>query len=167
LADVQTILFEMQVFDRSLSEKLISEIEHVQRLLKNSDKLKQIIHAVEARNELSVTARLDRDFITGTLDRLFKNKDGLWEVVDYKTNRIASARVEETAEKYGTQMEVYAFLAGGLFPHQPEIPVSLYFTHADEKFSRNFNREEINRIKNSLQETVAEIKTMYPFNATD
>ncbi len=166
-ADIQTILFEMEVFDRSLSEKLVAEIGHINKLLKNSDTLKQIIHAVEARNELSVTARLDRDFITGTLDRLFKNKDGLWEVVDYKTNRITTARVEETAEKYGTQMEVYAFLAGGLFPHQPEIPVSLYFTQADEKFSRNFSRGEINRIKNSLQETVSEIRTMYPFMATD
>ncbi|MCB0298226.1 MAG: PD-(D/E)XK nuclease family protein, partial [Calditrichaeota bacterium] len=61
------------------------------------------------------TMRLGGDYLTGTLDRIYRTAEGHWEVADYKTNNIRAAQVAEAGEKYMMQMKSYAMLMAQLF----------------------------------------------------
>lgn len=50
-------------------------------------------------------------FLRGFMDCLYQSADGAWHLVDYKTNRVTMANVEEVAAKYELQMLVYALAA--------------------------------------------------------
>jgi ATP-dependent helicase/nuclease subunit A len=49
--------------------------------------------------------------LEGIIDRLHRGPDGEWELVDYKTNGISAEEVEETAEEYLPQIQLYVLAA--------------------------------------------------------
>ena len=160
---LQNIFFEFDIFDNGLRDEFSSEIKSITERAMQSTEGRKIFSATEFRNEVEVTTKIGVDYFTGTIDRIYKNEDGLWEVVDYKTNRIAPENVEETAKKYEWQIKAYAYLLSKLYPQQDSFPVSLYFLHPDKIFQQSFNGEETKQIENFFEDTIAEIKKLYRF----
>jgi len=107
--------------------------------------------------------KLGDNFLTGTIDRMFKNENGLWEVVDYKTNKIESGQIEATSENYETQIEVYALLLSSVFPEQENYKVSLYFSHPDGYSQESFTKDKLIEVENKLLQSIKEIKQYYPY----
>jgi ATP-dependent helicase/nuclease subunit A len=160
---LQNIFFEFDVFDDKLRYEFSSEIKSIAQQTVHSVEGKKIFSTAEYQNEVEITAKLSEDYFTGTIDRIYKNEDGLWEVLDYKTNRINAEDVEETAKKYEWQIKAYAYLLSKLYPEQETFPVSLYFLHPDKIYTQNFSREETSRIEEFFQRTMEEIKINYLF----
>ena len=159
---LQNIFFEFDVFDKNMQNEFTSEIQSLAEKIRNSDKGKKIFRASEYRNEVEVTAKLGEDYFTGTIDRMYKNEAGLWEVVDYKTNRIEADGVVEAAKNYEWQIKAYAYLLSKLYAEQETYPVNLYFLHPDKIYRQNFSQNETINIELFFLKIITEIKTLYP-----
>lgn len=158
---IETLFFEFDVLDPQLQAKFRRQLQLVRERMKTSPKGREIIFAPQALNEQSVLIRLGEDYFTGTLDRLFVNRSGLWEVADYKTNRIVAGGAEREAQKYEWQIKSYALLLSKLFPQQTEFPVSFYFLAPDEIYRRTFSAKEVVGFESFLIDTIREIKEKF------
>ncbi len=93
---------------------------------------KEIEAGSDVHTEFSISAALAGDFITGTIDRLYRAGDGIWTVLDYKTDSVGESQAAARAELYWPQLEFYALMVQRLcaassvrirllFAHHPEI----------------------------------------------
>jgi hypothetical protein len=161
--NLENSLFELEVSDELLITDLARELSRITENMKESLVLRRIFSAQECQNEVRIMMRLGSDFLTGTLDRIFKNEETQWEVIDYKTNRIHVNQVKQAALKYTIQMEIYALLLSQLFPAQEVIPVSLYFTRPDQIFQNKYSKKDLHRIDQRILHTIEEIKKYPPY----
>ena len=82
----------------------------------------QFVQALTTKN-----ADLYRDdYLTGTLDRLYKDEHNEWTVVDYKTNRPPPLDEAEVAPQYLRQMALYRAALRGIYPDRPIDAVLLW-----------------------------------------
>jgi len=158
---VESLFFEFDVLDPQLQKKFRDNLQLVRRRMESSPVAREIIFAAQALNEQSVLMRLGEDYFTGTLDRLFVNRAGIWEVADYKTNRITAAALEREVQKYEWQIKSYALLLSRLFPQQAEFPVSFYFLFPDITHRQIFTVKDLARFELFLIDTIREIKEKY------
>jgi ATP-dependent helicase/nuclease subunit A len=158
---LQNIFFEFDIFENDLRNKFASEIKSITEQALESQEGRKIFSAIEYRNEVEVTAKIGEDYFTGTIDRMYKNEAGLWEVVDYKTNRIDARNVEATAKKYEWQMKAYAYLLSKLYPQQKTYSISLNFLYPDKIYRQSYNQEETTQIELFFLKTIGEIKNNY------
>ncbi|MEJ2542546.1 MAG: UvrD-helicase domain-containing protein [Calditrichaceae bacterium] len=155
---LQNIFFEFDIFNDELQNEFTSEIKFITERAMQSMEGRKIFSAKEYRNEVEVTAKLGEDYFTGTIDRMYKNEEGLWEIVDYKTNWIDANQVETIAKKYEWQIKAYAYLLSKLYPNQKTYPVSLYFLHPEQIYRQSFDRNETSEIENYFLKTISQIK---------
>ena len=158
---LQNIFFEFDIFDDELRNEFASEIQSTTEQVRRSPEGRKIFAAKDFKNEVEVTTKLGEDYFTGTIDRMFKNEAELWEVVDYKTNRIDADHIEAAAKKYEWQIKAYAFLLSKLYPEQKTYPVSLYFLHPDKIYRQSFDQEETIKIEKFFFNTISEIKNNF------
>jgi|GEM_PF-1901770 len=164
---IDNTLSEFDVFDSDLRRQWQQEFADLLQRIHQSPTGRSILQAAEYRNEIVITSRLGTDYFTGTLDRLYRNQEGNWEVVDYKTNRIGRHQVEQEAAHYEWQIKSYAFLLSKLFPQQESFPVSIYFIHPDQLVRRDFSRKDTAEIGAFFHRTIEEIKNTFPLKAED
>lgn len=157
-------LFQFEVFDEETQADLRREIPPLILRFAASADAAEFYAAAQWKSEVSLTMRLGEDYFTGTLDRIFQNEQGAWEVLDYKTNHISAGEVRKTAQKYRMQMESYALLVARLFPGQSQYPVTLYFLHPGAAHREVFTPAQIEKIENKFAGLIAEIKQFHPFN---
>ncbi|MBD3224890.1 MAG: AAA family ATPase [Caldithrix sp.] len=159
---MEQVLFEFDVFDEQAVFFYKNELLEILRKVKDTPQGRAIFSAVHFRNEVTITMRLDQDFFTGTIDRLYLNQENLWEVVDYKTNLIDQSEIEDTAKKYEWQVKAYAVLLSKLYPDQKIYPISLYFLHPNQVLRKQFDLEEVNRLEQSFISIINRIKQQMP-----
>ncbi|MFQ5584086.1 MAG: PD-(D/E)XK nuclease family protein, partial [Calditrichia bacterium] len=111
----------------------------------------------EQQSEVRVSLALENGTLTGIFDRLFKNKDGCWEVLDFKTNRIGRAGLSGLVKKYIPQVQYYAVLLASLFPGQKVYLVRLFFLNTMQDFQSVFSEKEISRLQKEAGEIIEKI----------
>ena len=158
----ERILFEFEVYESRLQQRFRNELAAIAQLVRESDEARAIVFAEQARSELTVTMRLGQDLLSGTMDRLYLNPEGLWEVVDYKTNRIKPEQIEQESSKYQWQIHIYALMLSKLYPQQKKYPVRLYFLHLNRFWQRTYSLIEINRKEQELSQLIQKIKSDFP-----
>jgi ATP-dependent helicase/nuclease subunit A len=67
-------------------------------------------------------------YLRGFIDCLYRDADNQWRIIDYKTNRIDAAGLEQEAAKYEMQMLLYALAAEKLL-QSPPMELVLYFLY--------------------------------------
>jgi len=159
---IERILFEYEIFDSDLRRELRQELTNLENRIQTSPIGKPIVLNENSRNEVSVFMRLGKDYLTGTLDRIFQNDDGMWEVVDYKTNRIPANKVDNEGAKYEYQMKTYALLLSRLYPAASEYPVSLWFLNPDRLYRKIYSRDDMDEIAGFFIDTIDRIKQTFP-----
>ncbi len=160
---IEKILFEFDVFDPEKQQEIKKEILELKNKIYQAPEGRKILQASNARNEISVTMRLGNDYFTGTIDRLIFNEEtGLWEVVDYKTNRVTGEKVAQAGSAYELQMKGYALLLSRLLPRQEVFPVKLYFVHPAVFYEQRFSQDQIRAIEREFLEIIEEIKQKFP-----
>lgn len=80
----------------------------------------------EAWREIPFQFLLGNHVIVGTMDVLYR-RDGLWTILDYKTNNIKSDEVERLSDEYRVQLEIYALAARAILPDSGAVRAGLYF----------------------------------------
>jgi ATP-dependent helicase/nuclease subunit A len=104
--------------------------EYTERCLQFRDGVVDDESPTTIHEELSVVTRLEAGRIVGDIDLLLVTPDS-YHVIDYKTNDTSQRSVDDLAEKYWPQLEVYAAAL-----HQNDdsrtVHTTLYFADADE-----------------------------------
>ncbi len=159
---LERVLFEFEVFDPQKQAQFREEILFLKEKITRSKVGKRIIQAQPARNEIPVTMRLGNDYFTGTVDRIIRDENHLWHVIDYKTNRITKSRLNSAGKKYEVQMKGYALLLSRLLPQQESYPVDLYFIHPDALYSQTYSMDDIRNIEKEFLQLIAQIKERFP-----
>jgi len=104
--------------------------EYTERCLQFRDGVVDDESPTTVHEELSIVTRLEAGRIVGDIDLLLVTPDS-YHVIDYKTNDTSQRSVDDLAEKYWPQLEVYAAAL-----HQNDdsrtVHTTLYFADADE-----------------------------------
>ena len=95
--------------------------------------------------------------VEGRFDRLYREPGGPLVLVDYKTHRIGPGQVEQVAQKYQWQLQLYALAVAELWGRLPDRAV-LYFPYPDRAALVPLDQA-------ALERTVAEVKEIAGFIA--
>ncbi|MCK4753661.1 MAG: PD-(D/E)XK nuclease family protein, partial [Calditrichia bacterium] len=161
--NIDQLMDEIDLSDDQIKSTLTLEINNLIEQIDNSQVIKPALAAKEFKNEVSILRQIGSDFITGTLDRIYKNDNDKWVVLDYKTNRIKSGEVSRTALKYQVQIETYALLIASVYPEQETFEICLYFIYPDKIYSEIFDHSRLNSIEEKFDQVIQEIKQFYPY----
>ena len=83
-------------------------------------------HSQEADENVCPTAGRNGRYLQGFIDCLYRDADGRWRLIDYKTNRTTAETLAATAAAYEMQMLVYA-LAAETILKSPPVELTLCF----------------------------------------
>ena len=137
---------------------LVSDTLSLVRGVIGSVSWKEISRGKDVRTEYSISAALGGDFITGTIDRLFIAPDGLWTVLDYKTDGIGEGEIPRRAESYWPQLDFYALMVHRLCNAAPVRTRLLFAHHPDVVVEKVIPRGEIEGLENDLARIIERIK---------
>ena len=101
---------------------------------------------------------LGEDFLTGTLDRVYRDADGRWNVLDYKTDAISKINLKQKIDQYTPQVKFYALLVQKFFSAE-NVRAKLLFTAVLENpISLEFSRDEMLKFEAELASIIAKIR---------
>ncbi len=148
-----------KTLNKEANEKLLN---HVIMNVRNAiATLKAIATTDKIYVEQTVTRKFGSDFLTGTIDLLVEDEEGL-HIFDYKTNRLSRSDSEIYAE-YEIQMKLYASLCSRLKPEQNKFDVTIIFTREAGRFlTRTYSREDLDAFDNELETMLSDIKAIEP-----
>ena len=133
-----------------------------------------VVKGTESRTEFTISAPLGADYMVGTMDRIFRDEEGVWNLVDYKTDRITPAGLPDRAKGYLPQLQFYAVLlskyfavspvrAALLFAAAPDLPVRYEFTARDLQEIERGILLELERIRQRRFPPVSPACSQCPF----
>jgi ATP-dependent helicase/nuclease subunit A len=161
--DLDQLLGEIDDVDETNLVVLKKEAGQLMHQFMRSVEIKPALNAMQFKTEIGILMQIEEDFVTGTIDRLYKNEEGQWVVVDYKTNHIKAEMIEKVANQYMVQIEIYALLLAMTHPGQNRYLVDLYFVYPDRIYTNEFLPSQINQLKDKYKKTIREIKQYYPY----
>ncbi len=107
---------------------LVGDVASLVHGVLDSPSWKEISAGTDVRTEFSVSASMAGDFITGTIDRLYRTPEGLWTVLDYKTDSIGAGGLVQRAGGYWAQLDFYALMVRRLCDAS-SVRIRLLFAH--------------------------------------
>ena len=140
------------------SSPVIKEVNALVGGLLASKAWTEIAKGSDVKTEFSISAALGEDFITGTIDRLYKASDGLWTVLDYKTDKVSAESVHERAEMYWTQLRFYAVMVGRLYHVQNVRTRILFAAHPEILLEKILSSGDLEAEQRSIAESISRIR---------
>jgi ATP-dependent helicase/nuclease subunit A len=119
---------------------------------------KEIFAGSEVHTEFSVSAALGGDFITGTLDRLYRGEDGLWTVLDYKTDSVSEAQLPLRAGAYWPQLDFYAIMVRRLCNASSVRTRLLFAQHPDVELEKILTLDDLIREEEFVLQVISRIR---------
>jgi len=114
--------------------------------------------AQESKNEYSIEAIYQDDYLVGIIDRLYRDAEGNWNIVDYKTDKINLNQIKEKAEIYKPQLLFYAFLVNILY-QQSMVKASLVFLKLPAyPYHFEFSIQDFDNLRKTLTDSITLIK---------
>jgi len=112
----------------------------------------------EIRTEFTVSAVFDNDYLSGTMDRVYRDASGRFHVLDYKTDRVDADTVLDRAETYWPQLEFYALLVHRFFATSEVEAILLFTSMVDHPLRRTFGAAELSAFEDEVRVIVQRIK---------
>jgi ATP-dependent helicase/nuclease subunit A len=157
--NIESTLISERLSNRDKLNKYTNDILYKIKIIYNSNTVKDIFSQPEYKTEFTINSAFGEDFLTGTIDRLYKDSEGNWCIVDYKTDKISAENIEQRAESYRGQMLFYSLLVRRLFK-QKEVRVCILFTTLpDSPYWFNFSETDIKDFENKLSNILKRIKS--------
>ena len=153
----RTLALEQEVAPearRAQAEELTRTILEVMR----SRTWQWIIQGTDSRTEFTISAPLGRDYMVGTMDRIFRDEQGVWNLVDYKTDRITPARLPERARDYLPQLQFYAVLLSKYFSVSPVRAAMLFTAAPDLPVRYEFAAKDLREIEREILQDLERIR---------
>jgi hypothetical protein len=137
---------------------VIHEIASTIRAVLASPFWREVEAGIETRTEFTISCTLGDDFLSGTMDRVYRDASGVWHLLDYKTDRVDATTVEQKADSYWPQLEFYAVLIQKFFA-APRVAATLLFTSmVEQPIRRVFDARDIGAFESEIRGIVERIK---------
>lgn len=154
---------------QNLNSEFVIEIEKVNQVTKDilfqvknyfeSDFGNSINRLPEYKTEFTLNTLFGEDYLTGTLDRLYKNQEGKWCILDYKTDNVTLNNIKNKADRYYWQMAFYSILVSRYLGID-EVEAALVFTkHPDHPQIYKFRKDEIKKNETEIIQVIEKIKS--------
>ena len=139
---------------RDLSAELLAMVHAVTQ----SPFWKEVGEGSDARTEFTISSILGDDYLTGTMDRIYRDPSGMWHVLDYKTDRVDEGNVEARADAYWPQLEFYALLLCRFYD-LPGVAAEILFTALPQQPRRRiFSRGDLDHAEREIASVIARIR---------
>ncbi len=112
----------------------------------------EVLLANNTELEMPIQAKIGRHIISGIFDRLFQKTNGLWSLIDYKTDSVEffiNGHISlDRLSYYQAQMELKALCLHKLYPNQSAISTILFFTETGKAEVQTFSGLQLSEIEN-------------------
>lgn len=117
---------------------------------------KEALSAKHYHTELPLRSKLQSgQMLSGIIDRLFQGEDGVWNILDYKTDSHESVQKKK---RYEFQLQFYAYLVSLLYD-QKVVKAHVLYTHTGNTLSFTFVEKDFSDIATKLEILVSEIRS--------
>ncbi len=140
-------------------DRLAEEVERMVTGVLSSSSWKQVAGGTSVRTEFTISAVLGDDFLSGTMDRVYRGAEGRWHVLDYKTDRVSEERLAGRADEYWPQLEFYALLVHLFFKTAPVVAELLFAALPDRMLAREYSAGELGVARERIAADIAGIKS--------
>ena len=138
--------------------RLADDVGSMVRSVLSSAAWRGLARGTGVRTEFSISAGLGDDFITGTIDRLFRDGDGIWTVLDYKTDAVTPATATERARTYWPQLSFYAVMVRKLFAADV-VRLRILFAELPEfDFEKELSVDDLAKAEGEIVAAIAAIR---------
>ena len=124
----------------------------------NSRVREMALNADEVYRERHIHAEIGSHIVDGIANRLFKDSEGIWQVISCEIDGINWEEIGDIADYYRPQIELYALLIHRLYPEQRVIPVTIYSTDLTLSHSVEVTKEELIDIESAWIERIEAIQ---------
>jgi ATP-dependent exoDNAse (exonuclease V) beta subunit len=158
--------FDEEEVDPALHGIALSELEPYMRHFLSGPMLQLVGSTNECRTEQSFFLAVGGLRLFGVIDLLLRHADGVWEVVDYKTDAVTEEEVPEAALEYEPQLQLYVLAAERLWGIRPKR-ATLYFLGPNVLHSFPVTEEWLALAENRLHESASLLRrtSMEPWDA--
>ncbi|HET9135717.1 MAG TPA: 3'-5' exonuclease, partial [Candidatus Kapabacteria bacterium] len=137
---------------RKYYDQLVKQTE----LFQSSELFKSILNAKASFAEIPLRYAFEQKLmLSGIVDRLFEDSEGIWNIIDYKTS---SNLNEKNVENYIFQLRFYCYLILKLY-NVEKVKGHLYFSTTGRTISITITQDQIQEIHSLLDTTVSSILT--------
>ncbi len=123
---IRRVLGEMDLDSYVDPELLTAQFQPMLVKFFDHELCRRIQTSTRQYRELDFVYQAGRAVIRGQIDLLFQSADGRWCIVDYKSDRITADAAPGHAQRYRTQMQLYA-MAAASYLKTPPPDAQLYF----------------------------------------
>ncbi len=95
-------------------------------------------------------------YFRGFIDCLYRDAEGNWHLLDYKTNRVTAETAAAVAAKYEVQMYVYSLAAAQVLGTMP-ASASLYFLRPGLEYRFEFTADDHDRLAKQINEAMKRV----------
>lgn len=154
-SEVERVVLSLGVRNKS---NMTGEITRVVRGVTGSDFWMEVLKGQNTKTEYTITATLGDDYLTGTIDRVYQDQNGVWNVLDFKTDAIKGVVPEGLMYEYSSQLKFYALLVHKFFSTS-SVRASLLFTSSvDKPISEIYASPELELFEQEVSTIISKIK---------
>ena len=125
---------------------------------KESEFGKRVLESPETLTEFSIRTAFGEDYLTGTIDRLYKNEHGLWCILDYKTDRVNKESAGQRAAIHKPQLLFYALLVQRLFAQASVMASLVFLRFPASPFHFTFSEADLRKFEKEVQKVIQRIQ---------
>ncbi len=136
------------------------ELDAIVNLVMNVTQSKfwnEVKRGTETHTEFTVMSRLGDNFLTGTMDRIYRDEKGVWNIVDYKTDAVVSSELKKKAQTYEAQLQFYALLIQKYFAADQVRAVLLFTALCDSPVWFSYSGSDMRDFEVELASTITRI----------
>ena len=158
-AEVEKLVFPLLKTEGSRTASVIDEISRVINTILASECWREVSRGRNAKTEFTITTALGSDFLTGTIDRMYQDENGIWSVLDFKTDAITSdTTLADRVQEYMMQLRFYALLAHRFSGLAPVRGTLLFTSMVDRPFVETYSAVALEGIEGEIASIITKIK---------
>jgi hypothetical protein len=150
-----------QLVSEELKEVPPGEVEAIERMIQGvvgSEFWREVSSGHDARTEFAITAAFGTDYLTGTIDRLYRDREGLWNLIDFKTDAVGPELLEQRVKSYEFQVGFYAYLLHRLVSASRVRATVWFASWVARPFHSVLHGPDFGRIESEIEEIIARIR---------
>jgi len=146
---IEQVITEMNYSEIGTEEK--AELIDILKSYQNREKnyLTKQSELAKTYHEKQFTLNFPQFYLRGTIDNIYVYDDKQLEIIDFKTNNITKAEVDEKSREYKLQLESYCLAASNLFSVE-SIKYRIEYLTPATNFSESLQKEDIKQIQQKI-----------------
>ena len=158
--ELDKIFFSLSIWGEEERTKYRAPVrKHLLNFLE-SNFSREVLSNSGRRTEYALQAQLQTgDILFGIIDCFYRDADGIWTILDYKTDGPKNAKRKlEQKSRYEFQLGFYAYLVHLLFPEAAKINAVLFYTDRGELDRYTFDALSFANIERECERMIEEIR---------